>query len=119
MAAVRIIIPVIILGILCSCAWTTGNLKILDPTIIRAIHPGSTTMAAVEDSLGPPDNRVKSAAAEETWEYYQTDYFMIAGYWEMRANILKIQFSQGKVTNIHQGYTGHEGISFWPSAGER
>jgi hypothetical protein len=44
---------------------------------------------------------------------------MIAAYWETQTNILKMQFSQGKVTDIKEGYMGYEGFSFWSSAGER
>ena len=116
----RNIILVFICSILCSCAWTTGNPKIVNPTIIQAIQPGSATMATVEDSLGPPDKRVKNVADEETWEYSRTRYSMIAAYWELQTDMLKILFSQdGKVKDIKQGYMGHEGISFWPSTGER
>jgi hypothetical protein len=116
---IRKIIPVVVGFLLCSCAWTTGNPKIVDPTVIQAIHRGNATMATVEDSLGPPDKKVNSAANEETWEYSRTNYFMIAAYWEMQTNVLKIQFSNGKVMDIKQGYMGHEGISLWPSVGER
>ena len=112
------IIPVIIGFVLCSCAWTTGNPKIINPSIIEAIQPGNATMSTVEGSLGPPDKKINSAAKEETWEYSHTSYFMIAAYWEMQTNILKIQFSDGKVMDIRQGNSGKEGISFWPSARE-
>jgi len=106
--------------LLCSCAWTTGNPLIVKPTVIQAIHPGSTTMATVEDSLGPPDKKSRSTADEETWEYSRTRYSVIAAYWEMQTDILKILFSQdGKVKDIRQGNMGREGISFWPSTGER
>jgi hypothetical protein len=113
------IIPVVIGFLLCSCAWTTGNPKVINSSIIQAIQPGNATMATVEDSLGPPDKKINSAAKEETWEYSHTSYFMIAAYWETQTNILKIQFSNGKVMDIKQGYSGQEGISLWPSAGER
>jgi hypothetical protein len=115
----RHIIPAVIGFLLCSCAWTTGNPKILNPTIIQAIQAENATMAAVEDSLGPPDKKVNSAANEETWEYSRTSYYMIAAYWEMQRDILKIQFSNGKVMYIKQGYLGHEGLSLWPSPEEK
>jgi len=110
----RKIIPVVVGLVLCSCAWTTGNPKIIDPTVIQAFHSESATMAAVEEYLGPPDRKVSSAGKEETWEYSHTSYYMIAPYWEMQANILKIQFSNGKVMDVKQGYVGQEGITFWP-----
>jgi SmpA / OmlA family len=116
----RNIIPVVIGFLLCSCAWSTGNLKILNPTIIHAFRPGSTTMATVEGSLGPPDTKVRRAANEETWEYSHTSYSVIGAYWEMQTNILIIHFSQdGKVKDIRHEYMGYEGISIWPSARER
>ena len=114
----RNIIPVVMGLMLCSCAWTTGNPKIIDQTVIQAIHSGNATMAAVEDSLGPPDKKVSSAGKEETWEYSHTSYYMVAPYWEMQANILKIQFSNGKVMDVKQGYVGQEGITLWPSVKE-
>ena len=110
----RNIIPAFICLVLCSCAWTTGNPKIINPDVIRAIHSENATMAAVEDSLGPPDKKVGSPGREETWEYSHTSYYMIAPYWEMQANILKIQFSNGKVMDVKRGYVGQEGITFWP-----
>ena len=115
----RNIIPMVIGFLLCSCAWTAGNPKINNSTLVQTIHPGSTSMAAVEELLGPPDKKTGGAANEETWEYSQTRYFMIAPYWETQTEFIQILFSQGKVKDIKQGHVGHEGISLWPSAGER
>ena len=114
----RNIIPVVVGFVLCSCAWTTGNPNIMNPTVIQAFHSENATMAAVEASLGPPDKKVGGLGKDETWEYSHTSYYMIAPYWEMQANILKIQFSNGKVMDIKQGYVGQEGITFWPSVKE-
>jgi len=111
---VRDIIPVIMGLVLCSCAWTTGNPKIIDASVIQAIHSGNATMAAVEGSLGPPDRKVSGVGKDETWEYSHTSYYMVAPYWEMQANILKIQFSNGRVMDIKQGYVDQEGITIWP-----
>jgi hypothetical protein len=115
---IRKVIPVMIGFVLCSCAWTTGNPNIMNMSVIQAFHQGNASMATVEQSLGPPDKKTNSATNIETWEYSRSSYYMIAPYWDIKTDILRIQFSNGQVMDVKRGYLGHEGISVWPSAGE-
>jgi len=111
----KAVLIIIISFLLCSCfqSGTTGSTRIMNPALINNIEPGSTTMARVKDLLGPPNERLRNSAKEETWKYYHTRYSMGPVTWETLTDIVEIQFSQdGIVKEVKKGYMDQEGTGF-------